>query len=178
MYRDCGKRLILEKRLEMKKAVLLSVFIISSIFFFVECTQESVEIKKENEIQKITNTVSSCIGWFKDKDFDLLFSIVAQDSNYISVHPNKRVIKEYEHFKKNSEIFRNPDFKYVRHKLKDLKISLSQSGDVAWFYCILDDINTWKGKPANWENTRWTGVLEKREKKWIIVQQHFSFAAK
>jgi hypothetical protein len=49
---------------------------------------------------------------------------------------------------------------------------------VAWFYCILDDINEWKGQPANWENTRWTGVLEKRDGRWVMAQQHFSFAAK
>jgi len=47
---------------------------------------------------------------------------------------------------------------------------------VAWFFCILDDINEWKGQPATWENTRWTGVLEKRDGRWVTVQQHFSFA--
>jgi hypothetical protein len=49
---------------------------------------------------------------------------------------------------------------------------------VAWFFCILDDINEWKGQPANWENTRWSGVLEKRSGRWVMAQQHFSFAAK
>jgi len=39
----------------------------------------------------------------------------------------------------------------------------------------LDDINTWAGQPANWENARWTGVLKKRDGKWVIGQQHFSF---
>jgi len=39
-------------------------------------------------------------------------------------------------------------------------------------------MNTWAGKPANWENARWTGVLENRDGRWQIVQQHFSFAAK
>ena len=29
-----------------------------------------------------------------------------------------------------------------------------------------------------WKNTRWTGVLEKREGRWVMAQQHFSFAAK
>lgn len=161
----------------MKKVVLLSVLVIINIFFFFECSLVSVEINKEKEIKEIANTISSCIGWFKDKDFDLLFSIVAHDSNYISVHPTNRIIKGYDHFKKNSEIFKNPEFKYVKHELKDLTINLSVSGNVAWFYCILNDINTYKGQSANWENTRWTGVLEKREGKWVIVQQHFSFAS-
>ena len=57
----------------------------------------------------------------------------------------------------------------------DLNITLSQNHDVAWFYCKLNDYNTWKGEPANWENTRWTGVLEKRNGLWVMMQQHFSF---
>jgi hypothetical protein len=28
-----------------------------------------------------------------------------------------------------------------------------------------------------WKDTRWTGVLEKRNGKWLIVQMHFSFAS-
>jgi hypothetical protein len=41
---------------------------------------------------------------------------------------------------------------------------------------VLDDVNEWRGQPANWMNTRWTGALEKRDGKWVIVQMHFSFA--
>ena len=70
----------------------------------------------------------------------------------------------------------SPDFKYVRHELKDLEIKFARCGEVAWFYCVLDDINTYKGEPASWENARWTGVVEKRDGRWVVVQQHFSFA--
>jgi ketosteroid isomerase-like protein len=132
---------------------------------------------REAEIKEISRTIDSCIGWFKTKDFDLLFSVVAHDENYISVHPTDRVIKGFKQFEANSEVFKNPEFKYSRHELTDLTITMSRSGDVAWFYCILDDMNTWAGRPANWENARWTGVLEKRDGRWQIVQQHFSFAA-
>ena len=143
---------------------------------YLSCQQQTRTINIKVEKEEIAKTVSSCIGWFKDKDFDLLFSVVAQDSNYISVHPTDNVIKGFSMFKKNSEFFRNPEFLYVRHALKDLKITLSESGNVAWYYCRLDDINTYKGRSANWENARWTGVVEKRNGKWVIVQQHFSFA--
>lgn len=50
----------------------------------------------------------------------------------------------------------------------------SRSGDVAWFFRMLDDVNEWKGQPASWIDTRWTGVLEKREGRWRMVQMHFS----
>lgn len=161
----------------MKQKVIQFIVCTVFIVLYSSCTQITEKEKKESEMKEITKTIDSCIGWFKNKDFDLLFSVVAHDPDYISVHPADRVIRGFEQFEKNSEVFKHQDFKYVRHELKDLTINLSKSGDVAWFYCILDDINKWKGQPANWENTRWTGVLEKRDEKWVIVQQHFSFAS-
>ena len=153
----------------------------SLMMVIISCSQTdttvSDNINNEAEIEIIGSTISSNIGWFKNKDFDLLNSIVAHDSNFICVHPTDKVIRGYEQFLSNSKVFKNPDFIYVRHELKDLKITLSKTGDVAWYYCVLDDINSYKGQPANWENVRWTGVLEKRNGKWVIVQHHFSFAA-
>lgn len=160
----------------MKQKFFRSLGCAFLIGLFTSCNQIDIEEREKAEMQKITKTIDSCIGWFKDKDFDLLFSVVAHDSNYVSVHPTDRVIRGFKQFEKNAEFFKHPEFKYSRHELKNLTINLSNSGDVAWFYCILDDMNTWKGQPANWENTRWTGVLEKREGQWVIVQQHFSFA--
>ncbi|MFC1784818.1 nuclear transport factor 2 family protein [Candidatus Neomarinimicrobiota bacterium] len=152
-------------------SMLFAVVIVYGIYFVTE----KKYFNEEKEIEKITNVIDSNIGWFKDKDFELLYSTVAKDSNYLSVHPRDKIVRGYDQFLENSEIFKSPEFLYVRHEIKDLKISISKSKDVAWFYCILDDINTWKGQPANWENVRRTGVLEKRESEWVIVQQHFSF---
>jgi ketosteroid isomerase-like protein len=130
---------------------------------------------KAEEIAAITKTINSCIGWFKDKDFDRLFGAIVNDPKYICIQPSDRIIRGYEQVKKNSVIYKDPEFKYVRHEIRNLTINLSQSGDSAWFFCNLDDINTWKGEPACWENARWTGVLEKIDGKWVLVQQHFSF---
>lgn len=156
------------------KLIILLAFS-TIIAFYCSCDQVTTKENNEKEIQEIANTISSNIGWFKEKDFDLLFRIVAHDSNYIVVNPRDKVIKGYNQFLENAEIFKRPEFQYVRHELKDLKITLSRSGDVAWYYCVLDDINTWDGQSANWENARWTGVLEKRNGQWTIVQMHFSF---
>jgi ketosteroid isomerase-like protein len=78
--------------------------------------------------------------------------------------------------KKDSAFWGSPHFKAIRHEVRDLRIHFSRSGDVAWFYCIVDDINEWKGAPTNWENVRWIGVFEKRKGKWRVVMQHFSWA--
>jgi len=156
---------------------LMCVFCVLFPLATVSCGPADPRADKDAELKEIARTIDSCIGWFENKDFDLLFSVVAHDSNYISVHPSDRVVRGFKEFETNAEIFKRSEFQYVRHELKNLTINLSASGDVAWWYCILDDINTWDGQPANWENARWTGVLEKREGRWLIVQQHFSFAA-
>jgi ketosteroid isomerase-like protein len=132
---------------------------------------------QEAEKQKIAQVISSVIGWAKDKDLELFYGSIANDEDYISVTPTKRIIKRFEDVKQNVPFWMSPDFKYVRHELKDLEIKFARCGEVAWFFCILDDINTYKGEPATWENTRWTGVVEKRDGKWVVVSQHFSFAS-
>lgn len=130
------------------------------------------------EKQKISEAIHSSIGWAKNKDINLLYSVIANDSSFLEVHPGDRVVRGFNEFRKAEDFWMNPDFKAVRYEIRDLKITISPSGDAAWWFCILDDINEWKGQPASWENTRWTGVLEKRKGNWVIVQQHFSFAQK
>ena len=131
---------------------------------------------EEAEKREIARVVGSVIGWAKTKDLDLFFGSIAHDEDYISVTPGARVIKRFEDVKQNVPFWMSPDFRYVRHELKDLEIKLARCGTVAWFYCVLDDINTYKGEPAAWENARWTGVVEKRDGRWVVVSQHFSFA--
>jgi len=160
-------------------SIFVKVFILAAVVLWsASCRKVQQPVNKSAELKIIAKTIDSGIGWAKNKDLDLLFSVIHQDSSYLSVHPTDKVVRGFNDFKKSVPIWMSPHFKYVRHELKDLTISISQSGDAAWFYCILDDMNTWKGEPANWENIRWTGVLEKREGNWVIVQQHFSFAQK
>jgi ketosteroid isomerase-like protein len=148
------------------------------VFLIGSCGTPAKTIDREAEIRAISGVIDAAIGWFKTKDFDAMYTTFAQDSNFLEVHPEGTVVKGFAQFKKNSEIFKNPEFLYVRHEIWDRKITLSRDGGTAWFFCMLNDISTWKGKQTGWENTRWTGVLEKRDGRWVIVQQHFSFAAK
>ena len=49
-------------------------------------------------------------------------------------------------------------------------------GDVSWCSPILDHCGERDGKPPCWKDTRWTGVLERRGGRCVILQMHFSFA--
>ena len=73
--------------------------------------------------------------------------------------------------------FMDPRFKATRFEVNELATNFSRSGDVAWYSAILDDIVEFDGKRGGSEDIRWTGVLEKRDGKWVIVQMHASLAA-
>jgi len=155
----------------------LMILFVTAMFQYPISAQVSENASpKTNDLQAVEQAIHNVFGWAVNKDFNLFFQTIADDSNFISVTPYNRVKFGIKDVKKDSTFWGSPHFKAIRHEVRDLRIQFSSSGDVAWFYCIVDDINEWKGAPANWENVRWTGVLEKRKGKWRVVMQHFSWA--
>ena len=156
---------------------ILQFIVLSLILILLGgCRSMEPKIDITAEKEAISKVIHSNIGWAATKDKDLLFSTIAQDSDLFWFSPrDDGTVSGFESFVAVTEgFFMNDDFKAVRYEIKDLTINISRSGDVAWYHARLDDYNTWKGQPANWEDVRWTGVLEKRDGHWLIVQMHFS----
>ncbi|WP_430809979.1 MULTISPECIES: nuclear transport factor 2 family protein [unclassified Carboxylicivirga] len=57
---------------------------------------------------------------------------------------------------------------------KNTRIQLSKDQNVAWYSQLLDTCFETKGEPFRLEGFRHTGVLEKRDGTWRIVQSHIS----
>lgn len=162
----------------MKNFDLKSSLVLICLFYtLLSCNSVNDSFNIDVEKQLVEKAINNSIGWAKTKDLNLLYSVIANDTSYLEIHPNDKVVKGFKDFTKAEAFWMNPAFKAISYEIKDLKINFSKSGDVAWFFGMLNDINEWKGQPASWENTRWTGVLEKRDNNWMIVQMHFSFAS-
>ncbi|MEZ5359562.1 MAG: nuclear transport factor 2 family protein [Candidatus Zixiibacteriota bacterium] len=138
------------------------------------CMEKQVNPEEEKAV--IKQVIENSIGWAKNKDTDLLYSCFAHDANLFWYVPeNNDAQVGFESFKDVvNNVFMNDAFKAVRFETKDMVINLSRDGSVAWWHCLLDDVNEWNGQQFSWINVRWTGVLEKQDGKWVIVQQHFS----
>jgi ketosteroid isomerase-like protein len=130
------------------------------------------------EKAKVETVIKNSIRWVLTKDTSMLYNCFAQDSSLFWFSPdNAGTISGFEKFKQTTEqVFMNPLFKGVNSEFKDLQIQFSRSGECAWWSCYLDDFNEWDGRPTNWVNVRWTGVLEKLDGQWRIRQMHFSHA--
>ena len=127
---------------------------------------------------EVRRAINDSIGWALNKDKERLFEVMAQDADFFIFHPDSRsTICGFKEFKELAErAWMNEAFKATDFSIKDLRIKFSESGTVAWYSAYLDDHAEWKGQSVGWDHARWTGVVEKRDGKWVIVQMHFSFA--
>jgi hypothetical protein len=130
------------------------------------------------EKAKVEEVIKNSIRWILTKDTTLSYGCFFQDASLFWFSPdNASNLSGFDTLKLLTEqFFLDPRFKGVKSDFKDLRITLSHSGECAWWSCFLDDFNEWDGKPSNWVNVRWTGVLEKIEGQWKIRQMHFSHA--
>lgn len=158
----------------MKKTII-SVLIIYAIVFPAQNLIAAGE-SSSSDYETVKQIIYDSLGWAFDKDYDRLFSIWADDENILSFFLNsKSMALGITAFKKNVEKFRTPDFKATRLEHRDMRINFSKSGDVAWFSCFLDDCGSFKGQESCVLNALKTGVLEKRDGKWVMVQSHSSY---
>ncbi len=125
----------------------------------------------------VEKTIRDSIGWALTKDRPLLEGIIAHDPDLFMFNPDSKSTIGWDSFVKGFDFWMDPRFKATSLDVRDLRITFSRAGGVAWFSAMLDDLGEWDGKPIGWKDTRWTGVLEKRDGKWVIVQMHFSFAS-
>jgi ketosteroid isomerase-like protein len=136
------------------------------------------EVVADRERAAVEKAIRASIGWALAKDRPLLEGVLAHDDSLFIFHPDsKSTVVGWDAFVKLFDFWMDPRFKATRFDVRDLRITRARSGDVAWFSAILDDCGEWDGKPSCWLDTRWTGVLEKRDGGWRIVQMHFSFAS-
>lgn len=154
------------------------VAMLAAAAVLLACSPSLAAVDVEAEKASIAKVVDASIGWFATKDFDLLFRTMADDPDLFFFSPDSQgTVHGIEAFRTLSAIWHDPGSKYLSHEVRDLRIHLHPSGEVAWFSAILEDCGEYGGQKGCWQDTRWTGVLEKREGRWVMMQQHFSFAS-
>jgi ketosteroid isomerase-like protein len=131
-----------------------------------------------NEEAVIIKILHDSFGWGLTKDRALFESLFAQDDDFFTYYPDsKNTVVSWTQFQKYLDQWMDPRNKALSFDIRDLRLVMAKAGTVAWFSAFVDDAGEWDGKPWSSKDARWTGVLEKREGRWVIVQQHFSLAS-
>ncbi len=131
-----------------------------------------------DEKSVIEQVIKDSILWALTKDVDMQKDAMAHDEDLFLIWTGSmHITRGWKEHEKSFETWLDPRFAAVRTEVRDLEVHLSRSGDVAWYFANLDDVVSWEGKVSRYgEGLRWTGVLEKRDGRWVIVQMHASLA--
>lgn len=130
-----------------------------------------------NDEQQIIKALHNSFGWALTKDRALFESVFAGDDDFFTYFPDsKSTVLGWQQFEKFLEDWMDPRSKATGYDIRNLRVVISKTGDVAWFSAIVDDEGEFDGKPWGTKDIRWTGVLEKRGGRWKICQQHMSEA--
>jgi ketosteroid isomerase-like protein len=156
------------------KACALKVGALIVVLFVAACGSNG-DVDIEAERAAVTEVIHNSIEWALDKDTVKLYESFVHDETLFFFQPRDEM-KGYDALRETARtIWLDDRFKATHTEITDLHVTMSESGTVAWFRCLLDDEGEWDGQAVGWYDTRWTGVLEKRDGRWVIVQQHFSF---
>lgn len=145
----------------------------------ITCAACANSVDQERERAEVVRVINTSIKWcFPDKSRERLYGSMLNDSTFFMFHPDSRsTIKGFDAFERFAEQVFMPDACQPKGStIKELRVVFSGSGDVAWFSCLLDDWGEWNGDPWFWKDIRWTGVLEKIDGRWLLMQQHLSTA--
>jgi hypothetical protein len=144
------------------------------LFVFVLASGRSAGQNAPPDYDAVKKAIEQSIGWAIEKDFEAMFRLWADNLFHFWLFSDSTIVG-LEEFKKYSERWRNPDFRGTRFEFRDLRIVFSRSGDVAWYSCTLDDCGAIKGQEFCLKNVFQTGVLEKRDGRWVHVLMHGSY---
>ncbi len=130
-----------------------------------------------NDEQQIVKALHDSFRWALTKDRALFESVFARDDDFFTYYPDsKSTVLGWKEFEKFLENWMDPRSKATGYDIKNLRVVISRTGEVAWFSAMVDDEGEFDGKPWGTKDIRWTGVLEKRGGSWKICQQHMSEA--
>ena len=150
---------------------MLTVFIL-----LPACRQrECIDLNIEKE--EIALVLEKYVIANEDQRIDLVEEIWADDENIVAIGTSSdEILAGWKAIKrtiqKQFDTFSNT---YI--SLTNQKINVNNTGNTAWFSAILNYNFIRDTIPMSYEGIRYTGVLERRGGKWVIVQSHMSIPA-
>ena len=153
----------------MRIVQIISLFLF--LFVLSSCMQQ-VDFDAEKE--QVNAVLDICNKGWESQDLTAISSVYAHDPDMIAFGTDlaERFVGWEDLEKSLKEMFAS--FNDLTYQISNRTIKISKSGDVAWFTEIQDIKLIVNEEKRELKNGRNTGVLEKRDGKWVIVQSHFS----
>jgi len=156
---------------------LLTILIAFLTLFTLSCSDCDKKLNIVDETIAIEQLLENYIIANETQDFDLVQSIWSAESDIIlyGTDSHERLMGWTNIRKAIKSQFTQIDNTYI--SASDQFIKLNCNGTTAWFAETLNYNFMFNGEAKKYEGLRFTGVVEKIEDEWKIVQAHLSVPA-
>jgi ketosteroid isomerase-like protein len=157
--------------MKMAAYLKLSTSLVVAGLLLTACT---IETNTEAETEEAKIVVDDFWRAISVQDLDLLSRVVAHDEELVMFGTDaaERWIGSSAFLSAEEQMMQAFDVKKLDRRDETLQIHLR--GGVAWFSTVFDLEISVDGEVASLTGLRTTGVLEKRNDDWVIVQSHTS----
>lgn len=155
-------------------------FLILTVLFVAclsACTQK-VESNDPVDLgaakQEATKVVNQFAEFWQTENMDLLSEIMAHDADMVNFGSDvSEHFVGYDNFRSVAEQMM-PMLDSTTITIREQVVNVDSTGTLAWFSEFWDWKLKMQGQPVEIPGQRLTGVLQKRNGKWVIVQFHNS----
>ncbi len=144
------------------------------MFIGASCNNQQSKANCEDAKESIENLLENYILANENQDFDLIESIWADDDDIIlyGTTSDERLMG-WENIKNAiQEQFDLISDTYISSSNQFIKLNCT--GNTAWFAETLNYNYIYKGAAHSYEGLRFTGVVERIDGDWVLVQAHLS----
>ena len=159
----------------MKKLKILMIpFILAGMIGCVPQAEKCPEVDFDKELSEIRSVLEQYELARENEDFSTVEQIWASDSTIVlfGTEGDEQMVGFAAINKAMSRQFDEVENTLIN--ISEQKIKISKDGNIAWFSQVLDYNFNYQGEYMTFEGIRSTGVMEKREGKWKLVQGHLS----
>ncbi len=153
------------------------VFLCAGLLLLTACNSFNSNTNKADETLAIENVLDQWVTANETEDFDLIQKIWAPDSDIIlfGTDSDEKLMGWVNIKNAIKEQYEQIDETYI--SVYDQFIKISNDGSTAWFAEFLNYNFVYQGEAKSFEGLRFTGILEKQQGEWKIVQAHLSMPA-
>jgi len=153
------------------------LFMLSIMVVAMSCNEVATKADCEDDKEAIGNLLENYILANENQDFDLIESIWADDDDIIlyGTASDERLMGWENINNAITEQFSLITDTYISSSNQFIKLNCT--GNTAWFAETLNYNYMYKDVAHSYEGMRFTGVVERIDGNWVLVQAHLSLPA-
>jgi len=168
----------------MKKSFPLIIFLALGFLIFLALSCEKAEKEEVGaapaviDLEAAKAAVSSALDQldqaYETENLELFSKVMAPDPDMVIFGTD--AAEKFIGYESAAESMKKQFESYEDSKVtsRERSVKVHKSGEVAWFSELWDVSGKAQGQPYALEGMRVTGVLEKRDGNWVVVQWHAS----